>query len=144
MADNGASSDLQVGFIGLGSQGGPMARHLGESDFALTFWARRPQLTAPFEDIVEVALSPAKLGAGSDIVGICVMGDADVDEVILRDDGVLAGMAAPGGVIAIHSTLHPDTCRARATRAGHVDVDVLAEPVLLLEGALQTLLLLER
>jgi 3-hydroxyisobutyrate dehydrogenase-like beta-hydroxyacid dehydrogenase len=105
-----------------------MARRLGESRFALTVWARRPQSTAPFEDLAEVAPSPAALGAASDVVGICVMGDADVEEVVLRDDGVLAGMA-PGGVIAIHSTVHPDTCRALAARAAGVGVDVLDAPV---------------
>ncbi len=128
MADDGAASGLRVGFIGLGSQGGPMARRLGESSFELTVWARRPQSTALFEDISEVAHSPAELGARSDVVGICVMGDADVDEVVLREDGVLAGMA-PGGVIAIHSTVHPDTCRGLATRAVERGVEVVDAPV---------------
>lgn len=31
-----------VGFIGLGSQGGPMARRIAEAGFPLTLWARRP------------------------------------------------------------------------------------------------------
>jgi 3-hydroxyisobutyrate dehydrogenase len=128
MTDRGAADELRVGFIGLGSQGGSMAQRLGESGFTLTVWARRPQSTTPFEDIAQVALSPAELGAASDVVGICVMGDADVEEVVLREDGVLAGMAA-GGVIAIHSTVHPDTCRSIATRAAEHGVDVLDAPV---------------
>ena len=33
---------MRVGFIGLGSQGGPMARRIVEGGFDLTLWARRP------------------------------------------------------------------------------------------------------
>ena len=50
------------------------------------------------------------LGAASDMLCLCVIGDADVDEVLRGDDGALAGMA-PGGIVVIHSTVHPDTCR---------------------------------
>ena len=33
---------MQVGFSGLGSQGGPMARRIVESGYPTTLWARRP------------------------------------------------------------------------------------------------------
>jgi len=75
-----------------------------------------------------VASTPAELGAASDVVGICVMGDADVEDVLLRDDGVLLGMAA-GGAVAIHSTIHPDTCRRVADEAARRDVAVIDAPV---------------
>jgi 3-hydroxyisobutyrate dehydrogenase-like beta-hydroxyacid dehydrogenase len=58
------------------------------------------------------------------VVGVCVVDDADDEDVILRDDGVLAGMAS-GGVIAIHATVHPDTCRRVAERAGGRGVAVI-------------------
>ena len=32
----------RVGFIGVGSQGGPMARRIVERGYPLTIWARRP------------------------------------------------------------------------------------------------------
>ena len=110
----------KVGFIGLGSQGGPMARRIVESGFPLTMWARRPESLEPYADTAaSVASTPAEVGAASDVVGICVVGDADVEDVLLRPDGVLAGMPA-GGVVAIHSTIHPDTCCA-GRRAGGCD-----------------------
>ena len=34
---------LRVGFLGLGSQGGPMARRIIEDGFPTTLWARRPE-----------------------------------------------------------------------------------------------------
>jgi 3-hydroxyisobutyrate dehydrogenase len=109
-----------VGFIGLGSQGGPMARRIVDEGYPLTIWARRPQSLEPFRDTAAtVAASPAALGSASDIVEICVLADADVEDVLLRSDGVLSGMS-PGGVVAIHSTVHPDTCvRLAGTAADH-------------------------
>lgn len=46
----------------------------------------------------------------------------------MRADGVLAGMA-PGGVIAVHSTVHPDTCRRLAGAARVREVAVVDAPV---------------
>ena len=36
------SSAIRVGFIGLGGQGGPMARRIIEAGYPVTLWARRP------------------------------------------------------------------------------------------------------
>ena len=38
------------GFIGLGSQGAPMARRIVDSGHPLTIWARRPETVEPFAD----------------------------------------------------------------------------------------------
>ncbi|MGW1711906.1 NAD(P)-dependent oxidoreductase [Streptomyces sp. NPDC002156] len=119
----------RVGFIGLGSQGAPMARRITEESFPLTLWARRRVSTDAFADTAAtVAATPAELGAASDIVCLCVVADADVEDVLLRPDGVLAGMA-PGGVVAIHSTIHPDTCRHIADEAAKREVAVVDAPV---------------
>lgn len=105
---------MRVGFIGLGSQGGPMARRIIEAGFATTLWARRAASLEPYADTAAaVADTPAELAAASDLVGLCVVGDADVEEVLTRPDGVLAGLR-PGSIVAVHSTVHPDTCRRLA------------------------------
>ena len=119
----------RVGFIGLGSQGGAMAVRIVEGGYPLTIWARRPESLEPFRTTAAtVAATPAELGAASDVVGICVVADADVEDVLLRADGVLAGMQ-PGGVVAIHSTVHPDTCLRLAERAATRGVAVVDAPV---------------
>jgi 3-hydroxyisobutyrate dehydrogenase len=94
-----------------------MARRIAEAGFGVTLWARRPASLEPFADLgVKVAASPADLAAASDLVCVCVVGDADVEEVLTGADGVLAGLG-PGGVVAVHSTVHPDTCRRLAAVA---------------------------
>ena len=120
---------MRVGFIGLGSQGGPMARAIVDAGFETTLWARRPASLEPYADTAaKTADSPTELGAASDLVCLCVVGDADVEEVVGGDNGVLAGMA-DGGIIAIHSTIHPDTCRKLAETAGAKGVSVIDAPV---------------
>ena len=104
------SDRLRVGFIGLGSQGGPMARAIVDAGFPTTLWARRPDSLVPYaETQARTATTPREVGEQSDIVGVCVVADADVDAVLRGPDGVLAGMA-PGGIVVIHSTTRPQTC----------------------------------
>jgi 3-hydroxyisobutyrate dehydrogenase len=120
---------MRVGFIGLGSQGGPMARRIVEAGYPMTLWARRPVSVEPFADTAaEVAESPAELAGASDLVCLCVVGDADIDEVTGGEHGLLSTMK-PGSVIAVHSTVHPNTCRELAKKAAAQSVSVIDAPV---------------
>jgi 3-hydroxyisobutyrate dehydrogenase len=116
---------MRVGFIGLGSQGGPMARRIVEGGYDTTLWARREASLEPYADTAaKTAGSPAELAAASDLVCLCVVGDDDVRSVVYGETGVLAGLAA-GGIVAIHSTVHPDTCREIAEKAAAQGVSVI-------------------
>ncbi|HUE07961.1 MAG TPA: NAD(P)-dependent oxidoreductase [Acidimicrobiales bacterium] len=118
-----------IGFIGLGSQGGPMARRIADAGFPLTLWARRPETLHQFADTpATTASSPAVLAQRSEIVGICVTGDDDVDQVVLGPDGVLAGLAT-GGTLVIHSTVHPQTCLRLSQAATEKGVQLIDAPV---------------
>lgn len=113
---------MDAGFIGLGNMGRQIVDAQLEAGLGMTLWARRPASLEPYADRdVSVAATPAEVGAASDVVGICVWDEADVDQVLLGDDGVLAGLR-PGGVVAIHSTISPKACArleaAAASRGG--------------------------
>ncbi len=87
-----------------------MARRIVDAGFPTTLWARRPASLEPFDDTAaSVAASPAELGAACDVLGVCVVDDAGVDEVLRGPDGALASMA-DGSVVVVHSTVHPATC----------------------------------
>ncbi len=106
-----------------------MARRIADAGHPLTIWARRQSSVDPFRDsAARVVATPGDVGASSDVVGICVFSDEDVEDVVLRSDGVLAGMSA-GGVVAIHSTVHPRTCHRVAERAAERGVRVVDAPV---------------
>jgi len=100
---------LRAGFIGLGNQGKPIAANLVPAGFETTVHDLAP---APVAELVaagaKAAASPRELAERCDVIGICVPADAHVRAVVLGEHGVLAG-AAPGAVIAIHSTILPET-----------------------------------
>jgi 3-hydroxyisobutyrate dehydrogenase-like beta-hydroxyacid dehydrogenase len=103
-------ASVRVGFVGLGSQGGPMARRILDAGFDTTLWARRAETLEPFADTTaSVASSLAEMGAASDVLGVCVVDDAGVDEVLRGAHGALASMG-DGSVVIVHSTVHPTTC----------------------------------
>ncbi|MGX7680042.1 NAD(P)-dependent oxidoreductase [Jatrophihabitans sp. DSM 45814] len=121
---------MRVGFIGLGNQGGPMARRVALSETnSLTLWARRDAALDPYRDTAaEFAKTPAELAAKSEVISVCVFSDQDVEQVVLGTDGVLEG-AAPDSVIAIHSTVSPRLILELAEKAAEKDVHLLDAPV---------------
>ena len=119
----------RVGFIGLGSQGGPMARRIVEDGIPTVLWARRQETLDGYSDTAaEFASSPADLAARVDIACVCVVDDAGVEEVVAGADGLLSAMA-PGGVVAVHSTVHPETCRRLAEQAAAKGIALVDAPV---------------
>ncbi len=120
---------MRIGFIGLGSQGGPMARRIVDAGHSTTVWARRPASLEQFAGTAAmVAGSPADLAAESDLVCLCVGDDADVAEVAGGENGVLSALK-PGSVIAVHSTVHPGTIRRLADEAVAGGISVVDAPV---------------
>lgn len=116
---------MRVGFIGLGSEGAPMARRILEGGYPTTLWARRTATLEQFAGTTaNFAASPSELAADSDLLYLCVVGDNDVEEITGGDDGLLVAMK-PGGVIAVHSTVHPNTCLELAKKAAAQRVSVI-------------------
>jgi 3-hydroxyisobutyrate dehydrogenase-like beta-hydroxyacid dehydrogenase len=86
-----------------------MAGRIVEAGFPTSLWARRQETLTPYAGSgATLAMSPADLGAASDVLCVCVVDDSDVDEVLRGDTGALSQMA-PGSIVAVHSTVHPDT-----------------------------------
>ncbi|MFD6399201.1 NAD(P)-dependent oxidoreductase [Nocardia sp. NPDC060249] len=116
---------MRIGFIGLGSQGAPMAQRIVAAGYRTTLWARRPATLEQFaETAAEIAPTPRALAQASDLVCLCVGNDADIREVLSGEDGVFGGLA-PGAIVAVHSTIHPDTCRELAELAAAQGVTLI-------------------
>lgn len=108
------SSALNVGFVGLGDQGLPMAVAISDAGFALHAWSRRPSALDGLADSPHVPhASVEDLAAASDVVALCVSTDDDVIE-LLRG-GLLAHLR-PGSVVVNHGTGTP----AAATEMGRL------------------------
>lgn len=132
---------LRVGFVGLGNIGMPMAKRLPAAGLPTTVHDVVPErVDALVAAGARAAETPRALAAASEAIGVCVRDDADVRAVLLGDDGLLAG-AAPGTVIAIHSTVQPATVRevgaaAAARGIGVVDACVTGGPAGAAQGTL--------
>ncbi|MDE2597886.1 MAG: NAD(P)-dependent oxidoreductase, partial [Sphingomonadales bacterium] len=119
-------SPLQTGLIGIGSQGGPMAERMAAAGFPLLLWARRAEALEPFVTKgAGVADSVAALGAVCDHVGVCVVDDKGVADVC---DQLVPAMR-PGSLLAIHSTILPESCAALAARCATRGIAFVDAPV---------------
>lgn len=98
-----ANSGFKVGWVGLGDQGSPMARAIADAGFELNVWVRRASSLAALDGLPYVRHDTlAGLGATSDIVGLCLREDSDIEEV-LTTGGLLESLA-PGTVLINHAT----------------------------------------
>jgi 3-hydroxyisobutyrate dehydrogenase-like beta-hydroxyacid dehydrogenase len=116
---------IRAGFIGLGNIGLPMAKRLVAAGLPTTVY---DVLTERVRELEAAGArgggSPREVAAASDVVGICVRDDADVRAVVGGAEGVLAG-AARGVVVAVHSTVLPETVEALAGQGARAGVAIL-------------------
>jgi 3-hydroxyisobutyrate dehydrogenase len=119
----------QIGFIGLGIMGQGMVKNLMKAGFNVNIWNRTPARMDPFcEAGARCCSSPADVAAHSDIIITCVSNTADVEEVILRENGVIYG-ANEGSLVIDMSTISPDTTRYIAGTLKQKGVEMLDAPI---------------
>ena len=120
---------MRIGFVGLGFQGAPLARNIVDAGYALTVYDVRAE---PMQDLARAgaapAASPAEVAAASDLVIVCVLDDAQVIEVLAGSSGLLT-RAAPGMIVAVHSTILPETMIRAAELASAHGVEIVDAPV---------------
>lgn len=119
---------MRSGFIGLGDQGGPMARAIHKAGFDLTIWARKANVRASWrEGGIAVVDDPLALAANVELLCLCVTDDQDV-RALLIDQGLLDALPE-GAIVALHSTIRPQSCVELATIARKRGVVLLDMPV---------------
>jgi 3-hydroxyisobutyrate dehydrogenase-like beta-hydroxyacid dehydrogenase len=96
---------MKVAFIGLGVMGYPMAGHVKAAGMEVCVFNRTPEKAKSWceEFSGTSADTPAKAAEGCDIVLVCVGNDDDVRQVVMGEDGVLAGMKE-GAILVDHTT----------------------------------------
>lgn len=121
----------RVGFIGLGTMGGPMVANLAKAGKAPRVYDASAAATAAAAkgQGVTVATSPADVAAHVDVLFTCLPNDAIVKAVYLGADGVTSG-AKTGLVTCDCSTVSPEATLkvAKAVAAKgitHIDTPML-------------------
>ena len=112
---------MQIGFIGLGNMGGPMAANLTRAGHQVTGF----DLIAPMPEGVSRATSAAGAVAGADVVITMLPNGAILRSVAAE---VIAAML-PGAVLCDCSTVDVETARAVADQAAAAGLGALDAPV---------------
>jgi 2-hydroxy-3-oxopropionate reductase len=120
---------MNLGFIGLGIMGRPMALNLRKAGHALWVYGRRAQSMQPLAEVGATPCpSPQEVAANADVIFIIVSDTPDVEQVILGDKGVIHG-ARPGSVVVDMSTISPAATRVFADKLAQRGVEMLDAPV---------------
>eukprot|EP00753_Platysulcus_tardus_P007691 PLAT15390.1.p1 GENE.PLAT15390.1~~PLAT15390.1.p1 ORF type:complete len:340 (-),score=157.77 PLAT15390.1:58-1077(-) len=124
-----ASTDARVGWIGTGVMGSSMAGHLLAAGWDVTVYNRTASKAEPLRAAgAKLASSVAELAAESDVVFSIVGYPADVQRVLLAQDGALAHMKS-GGVLVDMTTSEPSLAVRIASEAAARGCEALDAPV---------------
>jgi 3-hydroxyisobutyrate dehydrogenase-like beta-hydroxyacid dehydrogenase len=118
-----------LGFLGLGIMGMPMARHLLKAGHRVALWSHthsKAEALAKEGDGLACA-SPKEVAAHSDCVFFCVGDDKMSEALVFGPDGLAAG-AKPGTVIVDASTVSPSHSRSMHERLAAQGVHFLGAP----------------
>jgi 2-hydroxy-3-oxopropionate reductase len=120
---------MQIGFIGLGTMGQPVAQHLMRHGHAMGVYARRAAALDPLLAAGAVAYqTPRELAAHSDVVFTMVTATADVEEVLFAHTGIAAG-GRRGLTVVDMSTIAPAAAREFAARLAERGIALVDAPV---------------
>ena len=118
-----------VGFIGLGLMGKPMAQNLLRAGFPLTVWNRTKSKA---DDLVrggaKLAASPREAAAQADVLITIVSDPPALEAVLFGADGAITALRK-GSLFIDSSTVSPDAARRVAAACAERGVDFLDAPV---------------
>ncbi len=119
----------QVGFVGLGIMGKPMAHNLLKAGFPVTAYNRTRRRAEELREFgARTADTPRQAAMGADVVITIVSDSPDVRQVILGVDGIIGGVRK-GAIVIDMSTISPQVTREIAEALKAKGVDMLDAPV---------------
>ena len=120
---------MNIGFIGLGLMGRPLALHLATAGHNLHLWARRPASLEPFANVAATThATPAEVARHAEVVFTMVAAAPDVEAVALGADGLASG-ARPGLIVVDMSTINPNAARSIGAALAERGIAFLDAPV---------------
>lgn len=120
---------MNIGFIGLGLMGRPMAINIARGGHTLHIWARRAASLEPFAQFgAHAHVSAAEVARHADVVFTCVADAPDVEEVCLGPGG-LAESGKRGLIVSDSSTIAPAAAKRIAAGMAEKGMAFLDAPV---------------
>ena len=120
----------RIAFLGLGTMGSPMARHLAAAGHQVAVFNRTAEKAREWVRAHggAFAATPAAAAGGADAVIACVGNDADVEQVTLGPDGAFRNMR-PGAVFIDHTTVSAVLARRLGSEARRQELHAVDAPV---------------
>ena len=119
---------MQVGFVGLGNLGLPMAQTLVRAGWSVSVYDTEASRVEECARAGAVAVDSAREAAAGALVALAVPDDEAVTRLLTGADGLLESME-PGSVVVVHSTVLPRTALAMSAAGRQHDIGVLDAPV---------------
>jgi len=120
---------MNVGFIGMGTMGAPMALNLLKAGHRVTVHNRTRDRELPVVAAgANRADSPRSAALGAEVIITCVSDSPDVAAVILGENGVIHG-AEPGAIVVDMSTISPIVTREIGVQLATKGLKMLDAPV---------------
>ena len=119
---------MQIGMVGLGRMGAPIADRLAEAGHELSVWNRSPRPAEPFAQRgVRVVATPGEAWEHADVCVTMLADGPAVEAVTLETNGLLTRDA--DGVLVDMSTIGPDSSVRVAEECQRRGVSFLRAPV---------------
>ena len=119
---------MEIGFIGLGIMGRPMAGHLKSAGHRLALVQHRSDLPPELVEGAVICGSAREVAQQSDTIILMVPDTPDVEQVLFGANGVAEGLRA-GKLIIDMSSIDPIATREFAARIRELGCDYLDAPV---------------
>ena len=120
-----------LGFLGLGIMGYPMARHLLEAGHNVALWShtasKAEELAAAFPGLGSACATPKDVAAAADVIVLIVGDTAMSEQAVFGPDGIMDA-AKPGSVIVDASTVAASYSKSASARCKAKGVDFLDAP----------------
>jgi 3-hydroxyisobutyrate dehydrogenase/2-hydroxy-3-oxopropionate reductase len=120
-----------LGFLGLGIMGYPMARHLLEAGHNVALWSntasKAEELAASFPGLGTACATPKDVAAAADVI-VLIVGDTAMSEQVVFGPNGLMEAAKPGTVIVDASTVASSYSKSASARCKAQGVDFLDAP----------------
>jgi 3-hydroxyisobutyrate dehydrogenase-like beta-hydroxyacid dehydrogenase len=127
---------MKLGFVGLGTMGGRVARRLLQAGHEVSGYNRTPAKAAWLVDEgLSLCDSPREVAERSQVVFTMVTNTGALEQVVLGPDGVLAGLG-PQKTLVDMSTISPEASRRIAEKVRARGAEMLDAPV---SGSVSTL-----
>jgi 2-hydroxymethylglutarate dehydrogenase len=122
---------MNLGFVGLGTMGAPMALNLLKAGFDLKVYDAEPE-SERVKNVIQqgarLTKNPREVASGSEFILLSLPNPSVSEQITLGEEGILH-MTSPGSILIELSTISPSLIRKIASAAEPLGVDVLDAPV---------------